>query len=264
MAVFKIERHVPDVYPRKSRDFQLLCRLFDCVNDGVKFDIDSIKGITDTNLCNERLLNLLQTKLGFFTSHPISSRSQRIILKAFPYLLKYKGSTYGIKQAINVFLKTQDINSNYKIEVHNDSGALSNVYVIKILIEAKSIDVTLLNDLLTYIIPAGYSVDYSFYTKSNLVSNIDISDENKIKIIFVKEKLISRLQDVVKGNSSIGVVGASLVASTLDEAKSTSENPVKFVDTSEGEYTKHSSLAEFMSSDNLYSYYDNSEEESNE
>ena len=119
MSIFRLQEHTPDVYPRKSRDFQLLCNLFDCMNGGIKFDIDSIRDITDTDLCNERLLNYLQTKLGFFTTKPLNLYAQRVILKSFPYLINNKFSKKGIIQSIRLFLRSQVINSQVKIKVIN-------------------------------------------------------------------------------------------------------------------------------------------------
>ena len=97
MATFRISEHVPDVYPRKSRDFQLFCSIFDCIFGQLKYNIDSIRDITDTAQCNERLLPLLQTKLGFFTNVKISSDDLRVILKAFPTIVRNKGSRTGIE-----------------------------------------------------------------------------------------------------------------------------------------------------------------------
>ena len=70
---FRTQDHVPDVYSRKSRDFQLFCSIFDCLNDGIKYDIDSMLDIVDTNQCNERLIPYLQTKLGFWSKEKISA-----------------------------------------------------------------------------------------------------------------------------------------------------------------------------------------------
>ena len=83
MAVWRLQEHSPDVYPRKSRDYQLFSVLFDCINSGVKFDIDSIRDVVDTNQISERLIPYLQTKLGYFTDLKISTEKLRLILKAF-------------------------------------------------------------------------------------------------------------------------------------------------------------------------------------
>lgn len=38
-----MQEMVPEVYCRESRDFQILCRAYDSVLSGVKFDVDTIK-----------------------------------------------------------------------------------------------------------------------------------------------------------------------------------------------------------------------------
>lgn len=198
MAIFRLQEHVPDVYARKSRDFQLLCNIFDCMNGGVKFDIDSIRDITDTDLCNERVINLLQTKLGFFTNKNMNTTTQRLILKAFPYLVKHKGSRKGIRQAIQVFLKTQGVSGNISVHTINKQkivdaksglNKLENVYVIELGIQTKLLDTTILDEILKYIIPAGYIVKYSFYQTYNFDTQALNSDT--INIIFVQQSVNS-------------------------------------------------------------------------
>ena len=68
MKRFRIRDNVPDAYVKRSRDFQLLCDLFDIVNNGVKFDIDSIMDLSNTELTRESMLPYLQAKLGFNSS----------------------------------------------------------------------------------------------------------------------------------------------------------------------------------------------------
>lgn len=230
MAVFRLQEHLPDVYSRKSRDFQLLCNVFDCMNDGVKFDIDSIRDITDTELCNERLLNFLQTKLGFFTDKTMNTRTQRIVLKAFPYLIKNKGSRKGIEQAIQVFLKTQGITGAVSVLTTNKSTVtdisrnditfdrISNVYIVELGIQSKLLDTTILNELLKYIIPAGYIIDYSFF-KSYNIDEVQTSSDT-VKIIFVERALHSGLR--INNNldeSSVNAVGTVIIPdNTITEA----------------------------------------------
>lgn len=197
MSIFRLQEHVPDVYPRKSRDFQLLCNIFDCMNGGVKFDIDSIRDTTNTDLCNERVLNFLQTKLGFFTNQNMNTTTQRLILKAFPYLVKNKGSRKGIEQAIQVFLKTQGVTGNISVHTINKQkvlhstglNKLENVYIIELGIQTKLLDTMILDEILKYIIPAGYVVKYSFYQSYNVDTEIFNSDT--INIIFVQQSVNS-------------------------------------------------------------------------
>ena len=223
MEVFRIQENVPDVYSRKSRDFQLLCNLFDYVNNGVKFDIDSIVDVTDTNLCSDRLLPYLQTKLGFFTNTYINSTSQRIILKAFPYLIKNKGSIKGIVQAIHVFLKTQgvdgevsvqNINTETSIDSKTHLNILNNVFRIDIGICTRYLDVQILKEILRYIIPTGYTVKYTF-TEEHLLEN-EMLNKDTVNIVFVKSSVNDgiRIYGEADNTAPLNIVGTSIVASS--------------------------------------------------
>ena len=234
MAVFRLQEHVPDVYPRKSRDFQLLCNVFDCMNGGVKFDIDSIRDTIDTDLCNERVLNFLQTKLGFFTNKNMNTTTQRLILKAFPYLVKNKGSRKGIEQAIQVFLKTQGVTGNISVHTINkqkvlDSNTglnkLENVYIIELGIQTKLLDTMILDEILKYIIPAGYIVKYSFYQSYSIDTKTFNSDT--INIIFVQQSLNSGLRLSPDELNDIPINAVSLTTipqNTIEEATQSEGN----------------------------------------
>lgn len=207
MNVFRTQEHVPDVYPRKSRDFQLMCNIFDCVQGAVKYDIDSIRDVVDTDLCNQRVLNYLQTKLGFFTDVKMTSDTQRTILKAFPYLIKNKGSRKGIEQSIQVFLKTQNVSGEIKVLITNKRvnnkivqsepsevymDVLENVYVVQVSMSTKELDITILDEILKYIIPAGYKIEYVFYTP--FYPEEFITNSDTIKIVFVEDALHSGIR----------------------------------------------------------------------
>ena len=105
----RTQHFVPEVYVNESRDFALLVRAYDCIFQGVKFDIDSMKYVTDTQRCNDRVLQLLQTKVGFFSEAKINNEDMRYILRAFPYIIRNKGSYSAIIQAVYVFLKISNI-----------------------------------------------------------------------------------------------------------------------------------------------------------
>ena len=71
--MFRLQNNTPSYYVNNSRDFQLFCRLYDYINNGVKFDIDSIININDPLKINDRLLNLYGSKVGFFTNKNINT-----------------------------------------------------------------------------------------------------------------------------------------------------------------------------------------------
>lgn len=213
MATFRTQDHVPDVYTRKSRDFQLFCNLFDCVNGGIKYDIDSILDIVDTNQCNERLLPYLQTKIGFWTKVKISAENLRIILKGFMYAVRNKGSITGVERAVQIFLKIAKIDTNVHIEVINESET-QEPYTIIIGTEERLGDTTILDEILKYIIPAGYNYRYMFYADTSFETPIQYADS----------------VNVVTGSQSLlGAVRTTFI----DEEGNEIEYPVQYTTTDE-------------------------------
>lgn len=183
MATFRSQNHVPDVYVKGSRDFQLFCNLFDCVNGGIKYDIDSIPDVVDTNQCNERLMPYLQTKLGFWTNVKIKAENLRIILKGFVYAVRNKGSIKGVEQAVQLFLKIAKIKTNVHIEVINEpsnDNSLQDPYTVIIGTEERLGDTTILDEILKYILPAGYAYRYVYYADTSFENAIDYSDSVRI------------------------------------------------------------------------------------
>ena len=194
MSVFRLQSNVPDVYVDDSRDFQLFCRLYDCVFDGVKFDIDSMLNVLDTHSCNNLLLQLLQSKVGFFTSMDITSDELRVIIDAFPVIMKNKGSLTGIKQAINAFLKAKKMKTGAYVNVINEStDPTVEPYVINIGIEADFTNTSLLDILFYYILPTGYIINYSFYTESVQDEEWEFNDKS-YKLIFSNPYLTSSVE----------------------------------------------------------------------
>ena len=202
MATFRTQHHVPDVYVKGSRDFQLFCNLFDCINSGIKFDIDSIPYILDTNQCNERLIPYLQTKLGFWTKEKISAEKLRIILKGFPYAVKNKGSIIGIEQAVQIFLKVINIKTSVHIEIINiPQNSTESAYTVVIGTEKYLGDTTILDEILKYIIPAGYGIRYVFYADTTFESGIEHADS--VKVVTGEPSLLSAVNTTytdVNGN----------------------------------------------------------------
>lgn len=165
--MFKVENNVPKFYSEESRDFQLLCKLYDIVLQSTRFSIDSMRGFSDATLCNKSMLQQVGTKVGYF--HKIdtfSSDQVSIMLKAFPKIIKYKGSMKSIYLTLNLFehLANTQIIDNYKDNV------LSIEYINT---DSETID--LLDTVLSYIKPTGMMIDYTITS--------DVSAETKTALI---------------------------------------------------------------------------------
>lgn len=122
MAIIRLQDNVPDVYVNNSRDFQLLCQIYDCVINGVKFDIDTITNIIDTSKCKESFMLLLSRKVGYVDPKTgISNSNLRLMNDSWPYVVRKKGSLSAIQEAINVFMKVKHIKASVDIIIVNNN-----------------------------------------------------------------------------------------------------------------------------------------------
>lgn len=172
--MFKVEHNVPDVYINYSRDFQLFARLYDLVFQSSRFSIDSMQYATDTMRCNDTILPLIATKVGFFTDLKLTSYADRLILSAFPYIIKYKGSFNGIKLVTNLFERIM----NTKVDSQQDEEDPNHVTII---FDEYTPNLELLYSLLDYVRPAGLLIDY--IVRSELSFTADYEMDDKVKIV---------------------------------------------------------------------------------
>lgn len=173
--MFRVEQNVPEVYVEQSRDFQLYSRLYDLVFQSARFSIDSMEQVSDTMRCNDKLLPLIATKVGFFTDLNLTNYADRQVLSAFPYIIKYKGSLMGIQLVANLFERIMNVKSSVEQKDRNR-------VVIKF--EDYSPNVKLLYALLDYIRPTGLIIDYEVVTKTPK-SSADFGISENIKVITV-------------------------------------------------------------------------------
>lgn len=157
MAIIKIKDSVPQVYVAESRDFQLFATSLDFVENATKFDIDSITNILNAECIPSEYLDNLKSKLGFYTTKLYDDHTLRIVLSAFPHIIRHKGSLEGIERCVNTFLNIMGVRDGCRIEIFNKTND-ENHYTIKIGVHTDIPNVTILKDMLSYVIPTGYIV----------------------------------------------------------------------------------------------------------
>ena len=166
--IFRTQNNTPPIYVESSRDFQLFCRLFDTIVNSLRFRIKTILNLTNPMKLNDRMLQLYATKVGFITDKEIDANVLRYILAAFPYIIKNKGTKLGIEQAVYTILKAENTVDPPYVEVINKSyenGELNNnkSYIINIYLAARIYNKVALEELLKYVIPAGYIYNILLY-----------------------------------------------------------------------------------------------------
>ena len=170
--------NVPEIYAAKSRDFQVYLRLLDVIVNSTKYDTDKLSDLFDPKVCNDRVLDMLCTTLNFRPKIKFPDDDLRIILSGFGGLIRNKGTAVGLRQAISLVMKTQELNVPYVVMIKNkeyryegNEEALSGSekvdvdmarakvdYLINLELD-EEINRTYLNELLEYVKPIGYTVD---------------------------------------------------------------------------------------------------------
>ena len=155
--LFKLEENVPDVYVEMSRDFQLLCRVYDILVNSNIITQSKIRQQLNIDQIDDKLLKLLAGRLGFSSDNYIPTEVMRSILLQFPFMIKNKGTKVGIEQAIKSVIKqTSKVNSVYVSDITIATGE------IKVIVEsddANAVDMSYLSNVLKYVVPVGYTVN---------------------------------------------------------------------------------------------------------
>ena len=154
--MFRLQENVPEVYLKYSRDFQLFCRIFDTVNNSVRFNVKSTQNLLNPFKINDSVLPLLATRVGFFPKTSYNNRVLRWIIAAFPYIMHYKGSKQGIALAFNTILKAEGNYNKNTILIDSETST------IELYSETPIQNELLLRDVLSYILPIGYRVTIKF------------------------------------------------------------------------------------------------------
>lgn len=197
MSVLRLTKMTPDIYSQESRDFQLLCRIYDCVINGIKWDGDSTIKSIDTHNCRSEMLELLQTKLGFFTTKSFTMDELRMALEAFPDLVKSKGSLKAILGAVNTFLHTLHISTPVEIWCTKEETTIGS-HVLKdhtliIGIQASISDTTLLKEIFRYILPTGYDFYIYYYSKVTPIDRYVLHES--AHLLFISEEIEDVIAD---------------------------------------------------------------------
>lgn len=159
------DENFPSYYLNGSRDFQLFARLLTLILNSAKVEADSLLYLNDAILIADRLLPLLQTKVGFWTRKEFTNDQLRFVCDAFDLLMRKKGSRDGIVQAVQLFIKTLGISTNFDVLITNKDNEGNDVYNIDIGIDSHCKDSTLMYELLSYIVPTGYTYNVFYYSE---------------------------------------------------------------------------------------------------
>lgn len=176
--MIKLQELTPSVYYEQSRDFQFIGRLYDIVLNYIKTNADNLYTLPIGKNMDEKLLNLLAFTLGFQSKHHYNSKQLLAICSVLPLILKNKGSLNAILIAVNSILYAEGISQALDYEFKNNNLVL---YLSQDLS-----DLTLLKDIMIYILPAGIGCD--------MIK--EIQSVNKIETILTTKDEVTVYKDV--------------------------------------------------------------------
>ena len=176
--MIKLQELTPSVYYEQSRDFQFIGRLYDIVLNYIKTNADNLYTLPIGKNMDEKLLNLLAFTLGFQSKHHYNSKQLLAICSVLPLILKHKGSLNAILIAVNSILYAEGINQALDYEFKNNNLILY--------LSPDLSDLTLLKDIMIYILPAGIGCDMIKEIKS----------VNKIETILTTKDEVTVYRDV--------------------------------------------------------------------
>ena len=176
--MIKLQDLTPSIYYEQSRDFQFIGRLYDIVLNYVKTNADNLYTLPIGKNMDEKLLNLLAFTLGFQSKHHYNSKQLLAICSVLPLILKNKGSLNAILIAVNSILYAEGISQALDYEFKNNNLVL---YLSQDLS-----DLTLLKDIMIYILPAGIGCD--------MIK--EIQSVNKIETILTTKDEVTVYKDI--------------------------------------------------------------------
>jgi hypothetical protein len=159
--MIKTQRQVPDYYYNESRDFQLLGRIFEAVFNHSKTGTDTIGNTPLSSNYDDSLVDLITKTVGFESKRKYDIPNLLALVNSFKGILKIKGTKKSIEDCVRVLLKAQNITEKFEVVIDSSSVETSEEIVynreVQIYIPKEVRDVALLEDMLDYVLPAGFN-----------------------------------------------------------------------------------------------------------
>ena len=186
--MIKLQELTPSIYYEQSRDFQFIGRLYDIVLNYIKTNADNLYTLPIGKNMDEKLLNLLAFTLGFQSKHHYNSKQLLAICSVLPLILKHKGSLNAILIAVNSILYAEGINQALDYEFKDNNLVLY--------LSPDLSDLTLLKDIMIYILPAGIGCDMIKEIQSiNKIETI-LTTKDEVKVYKDIASKFNRILDV--------------------------------------------------------------------
>ena len=150
--MIKVRDLVPEVYYNESRDFQTIGRVYEAIFNYLKTNADLMASLPISGGSDWHMLNLMATTLGFQGRREYDNDELRALCMSLIPILRLKGSKSSVVLAVNTMLNAHGIDEVPTILVDPEDNFNYLIYISE-----RLTDTTLLEDLMDYILPAGFT-----------------------------------------------------------------------------------------------------------
>lgn len=237
-----VEKMVPEVYYRESRDFAYVGRLIEILLNYIKTGADCTAVRYNTPNLDTMLLDLYANMLGFNSKHHYNNTYLQYIISSFSTILRNKGSLEAIENCLQLLFNSQGIQNNHLGDLIERSPNDRNHLLINI--PNYLTDTILLEDLFNYVLPAGMTYQFNkisdslgiieteifmnTYDNSNnasdnrsgLIANIGGSSASQISI--ANYDALSNDENDLHGH--LGSINTGIVTTSNDTASGITDN----------------------------------------
>lgn len=259
----KIDRLVPEVYYKESRDFSYIGRLFEIVCNYMKTQADLVGVPLQSEYINADLIELAAKTVGFETKHTYINKDLLALVNNFADIIKEKGSIASVEKAVRLLSRCH----NLKI---SSLGAVTinkeDPYKLNILLPYGTSDVVLLEDLLNYILPTGwlYEIEYGDAAAENPETTMP-SNTDSVTIVPYAEDEAADLSSLATETADVSDEGSTNkkrhtwpTGVLYDNSKGESEEAQQYlvIEVNKGETIQHEKVKMGNAEDNSEGEFD--------
>lgn len=185
--MLEVESFVPNIYVKKSRDFQMYCKVLEIISNSAKHNADTITDIYNPLICNNRVLSLLSTLCNYNSKRDISDEDLRLILTAYPLLIKNKGTQKGIELAAALTVKLSGKPITYHCDyVRSTEDSSNETHKVRVTM-SDTYDERYLEEFMNLVMPAGFTLEASVsgYSQEFTSAGVKVDKERTSKASIV-------------------------------------------------------------------------------
>lgn len=166
----------------------MLGRVYDIVFNYLKTNIDTIPNAPLSDDVDDKLLELVCTNLGFKGFHNYNINQLKALCSIFNIVIRNKGNIQSIQMVLNMLTNIENVTTLASVVVDDDDTSKITVFIPE---EIK--DITIFEDVLDYILPAGMQCEIIQQKAIKTYSQTELSDESVTFSVYKKAVDTSRV-----------------------------------------------------------------------